>query len=418
MAHAVTHLSEADTRLPEKLGSMAPGLLVLGLLLVGAGTGLALTGGEGAWTHFQFAYLTGYMTWLMVVLGALIFLCIQHLFRTSWSVGLRRVPEMLISTLFPWMPVLFLPILVPIVLGDTTVYKWLDPAVVDPTSPQYDAIVDGKSGYLNPTFLLIRLAVYFAIWTLVSRYLIKNSVAQDHDGDPARTRRMEIRAAPFVILFALSITFAGVDLEMSLDPHWFSTMWGVYMFAGAMMSGVATITLVTLLIQRFGGLKHVTAEHFQDLGKLLFGFTFFWGYIAFSQFMLIWYGNIPEETTYFGARMNGEWSGLSLALLFGHLLIPFPGLLSKHIKRNRATLAFWACWLLVFHFVDHYWIVMPALAKKLGHPAEIPFHAMDVLLWLGLGLCVVSLALLRSRSYALVPLRDPRLRDSLAFQNF
>ena len=418
MGHAQTQtLTEEQTRLPAQVGAMAPGIVFGGLVLVLAALGWAFGTDKGL-VHFQYAYLTGFMAWLMVALGALIFLCIQHVFRAAWSVGMRRIPEMIVSNFWPWIIVGFLPIFIPICLGDTTVYKWLDPAMVDPTSSSFDAIVAAKSGFLNKPFFIIRLVAYFAIWTLMARFFVGNSVAQDADGDPKRTRRMEMRAAPLIMVFALSITFAGIDLLMTLDPHWFSTIWGVYLFAGAMISSVSTMILLMMFIQNFGGMKHINAEQYSDLGKLLFAFVFFWGYIAFSQYMLIWYANIPEETTFFHFRQAGDWSIFSVLLLFGHLLIPFPGLLSRHVKRSRKALAFWACWMLVFHYVDFYWMVMPYLAKKLGTGTELTFHPMDLLIWAGLGLCLVGLTLSRAKRQSMVPLRDPRLPESLVFVNY
>ncbi|QDU66271.1 quinol:cytochrome C oxidoreductase [Engelhardtia mirabilis] len=418
MAHAHTQtLTEEQTRLPARVASLAPGIIFGGLVLILAALGWAFATEDGL-VHFQYAYLTGFMAWLMVALGSLIFLCLQHVFRAGWSVGMRRIPEMIVSNFWPWIIVAFMPIFIPICMGDTTVYKWLDPAMVNPTSPLFDQILANKSGYLNKGFFIGRLVAYFGIWTLMARFFVKNSVAQDADGDPARTRRMEMRAAPLIMVFALSLTFAGFDLLMSLDPHWFSTIWGVYLFAGCMISSVSSMILLLMFIQNFGGMKHIGPEQYSDLGKLLFAFVFFWGYIAFSQYMLIWYANIPEETTFFHFRQAGEWANFSLLLLFGHLLLPFPGLLSRHIKRGRKTLAFWAIWMLVFHFVDFYWMVMPYLAKKLGHGMEVVFHPMDVLIWLGLGLGLFGLTLSRAKRQSMVPLRDPRLPESLAFENY
>jgi hypothetical protein len=204
---------------------------------------------------------------------------------------------------------------------------------------------------------------------------------------------------------------------MSLDPHWFSTIWGIYLFAGSMTSFLSFMALTLMLIQRHGGLKMVTKEHFHDVGKLLFGFTFFFGYIGFSQYLLIWYADIPEETIFYKHRQEGSWAAFSVILLFGHFIIPFLGLLSRHVKRNKASLAFWAVWMLVMHFVDMYWIVMPTLAQKLGHADAIPFSWTHVAMWLGMGGILFGLMLKRAGAQSIVPVRDPRLAESLSFQN-
>lgn len=415
MAHAEHQLTEADIKLPAGLASKSTLLIGVGLALVAAGAAYAFS--VGGFKHFQFAYLTAFMTWLTVSLGGMIFLLITHVFRAGWQISVRRLAEMVVANFWPWIPIAFLPILIPIVTGDLSLYKWIDPAMVDPTSEAYDGIVAAKAAFLNKNFLLVRLAIYFGVWALMARFLVGNSLGQDNDGDPKRTRRFEMRAAPLIPVFALTITFAGIDLEMSLDPHWFSTIWGVYLFAGGLGTFMGALGLLTMWVQKHGGMGHVTTEHFHDIGKLMFAFTFFWGYIAFSQFMLIWYANVPEETTFFDLRQTGVWVPVSLALLFGKLLIPFLGLLSRHIKRNRATLAFWGIWMLVFHFVDHYWIVMPNFAKKLGADGSLPTPGPELLMWLGLGCLLTGFSLARARSANLVPLRDPRLQESLAFQN-
>ncbi|MHC4260955.1 MAG: quinol:cytochrome C oxidoreductase [Planctomycetota bacterium] len=415
MAHAEIQLTDADTKLPAGLAGKSPLFLLVGLATLAAGAAFAFS--VGGWKHFQFTYLTAFMTWLTVSLGGMIFLLIHNVFRAGWHVSVRRLAEMVVANFWPWIPIAFLPIFIPIVMGDYALLKWLNPEMLDPTSPAYDSIVANKSAFLNKGFLIARLVTYFTVWALISRFLTGNSIKQDSDGDPKRTRRLEMRSAPLIPIFALTITFAGIDLQMSLDPHWFSTIWGVYLFAGGLGTFMATLGLLTMLVQNFGGMGHVTKEHYHDIGKLMFAFTFFWGYIAFSQYMLIWYANIPEETIYYDLRQTGVWATTSIVLLFGKLLIPFLGLLSRHIKRNRKTLAFWAFWMLFFHFVDHYQIVMPNLAKKLGTPGEMPTPGAELLMWLGMGMTFMSLTLMRAKSQSLVPLRDPRLRESLAFHN-
>jgi phosphoglycerol transferase MdoB-like AlkP superfamily enzyme len=199
---------------------------------------------------------------------------------------------------------------------------------------------------------------------------------------------------------------------MSVDAHWFSTMFGVYFFASCVQCVHITLILALMWIQSKGRLaKSVTTEHYHDLGKMLFAFTVFWAYVAFSQFMLIWYANLPEETAWFKDRFAGGWGSVSWTLLFGHFVIPFFGLLSRHIKRNKKALAFWCVWQLAMVFVDMYWLVLPAI------DVEPSLRAMDLLALLGLLSALVAGAAREAGRRNLIPTKDPRLEHSLAFEN-
>lgn len=424
MANASTYeLTEADTKLPASLGALGPKLLIAGVAMVLVALawdyfGMAEPEGEfnSSATHWQFSYLTGFFYWLTIVLGGLIFLLIQHVFRSGWSVVVRRPAEAVVSCV-PIMALLALPILIPIAMGDDTLYIWLNDATVEADREHLPSKVTVYENFLFKEFFLIRVAVYFGMWFLLSRLLVGASNAQDSDGDIKHTRKMEMRAAPGILAFALTLTFAGFDMLMSLDPHWFSTIWGIYLFAGSMTSFMSLLALLTMWIQSKGGMKFVNQEHFHDIGKLMFGFVVFFGYIGFSQFLLIWYANIPEETIFYIHRLEGNWSLFSVLLLFGHFIIPFLGLLSRHVKRHKPSLMFWAFWLLMVHFVDMYWIVMPTLSERLGHPESLNFHLIDLLVVLGIGGIVVGSALKSAASRNIVPVRDPRLPESLALEN-
>jgi hypothetical protein len=359
------------------------------------------------YASFQFAYLVAYMFFLTIHLGALGFVAINHLVGTKWNVTVRRLAEILCGG-FPLMAVLVLPIVVPMLMGNYQLYEW-----ADPVKQQTDHLIHLKAAYLNPTFFVIRLAVFFLIWTAMARFFVKNSRAQDLNGDPALTVRMRKLAAPIVIVYALTLTFAAFDLEMSLEPHWFSTIFGVYVFAGSKLSFFATLILACLFMQERGRLKDVvTKEHYHDLGKWLFAFTFFWGYIAFSQYMLIWYADIPEETFWFDMRSNGPWHAVCLLLLFGHFVLPFGGLLSRHVKRNKAILGFWAAFVLLMHYADHYWIVKPTLDEQ-----SLGFGMLDVASFLGIGGLVAGGFLARARGGLIAAIRDPFWNESLRFKN-
>jgi len=210
------------------------------------------------------------------------------------------------------------------------------------------------------------------------------------------------------------VTFASFDWLMSLDPRWTSTIYGIYFYSGAVVAAVALWILAAMILQAGGWLKDViTVEHYHDLGKLLFACVVFWGYIAFSQYLLIWYANIPEETAWYRDRQTGPWLYVSLALVVGHLVIPFLGLLSREMKRNKSILGFWAAWLLVFHWIDVSWLTMPNL-KREGSPVG----PIELCLTASLACFYLASVLRQAMDRPLAPVRDPRLAESLAFENF
>ena len=226
----------------------------------------------------------------------------------------------------------------------------------------------------------------------------------------ARLRRV---AGPALIVLALTSTFASIDWIMSLTPHWYSTMFGVYFFAGSFVGFIALLSVVSVAMRGAGLLDTIISpEHLHDVGKFLFAFTAFWAYISFSQFFLMWYANLPEETIWYKARLEGSWLQVSLLLLVGHFVAPFLYLMGRSVKRNGVTLAVGGGWLLIMHFVDLYWQVMPTL-----HPEGLRPSILDVAAFLAVGGCFVAAAGWLLRRQALVPVRDPRLAESLAFEN-
>ncbi|MBN1910303.1 MAG: quinol:cytochrome C oxidoreductase [Pirellulales bacterium] len=354
--------------------------------------------------RFWAAYLVNFGFYLSLSLGALFFVALQHLVRAGWSVGVRRLAELVAANLI-WMGLLFLPILFS---GRTFLYSWMDPSVV-----AGDKLLEWKEPYLNVPFFTARAVGYFVVWGLLAWFFLRQSSRQDASGDPALTRRMEKLAPGTLLLFALTVTFAAFDWFMSLEPHWFSTIYGVYYFAGAIVGAVAVLVLLAAAMQA-GGWIHgaITVEHYHELGKLLLGFVVFWGYIAFSQYMLIWYANIPEESVWYLARQSGPWLWCSVALLVGNLFVPFLGLLPREVKRRRITLGAWAVWLLVFHWLDLYWLVMPTFS-----PASLPFGWPEAGCLVGMG-CLFAAGIVHlAARRALAPVGDPRMNESLAYEN-
>ncbi|MBM4112121.1 MAG: quinol:cytochrome C oxidoreductase [Phycisphaerae bacterium] len=382
--------------------------------------------------HVAKVWLQNWLFGLAIALGGLFFVFIQHLTHAGWSVAVRRPAEALMSNLL-WLWAGFIPFVVLHLQGRLSiVWPWFDMAAIRSADPAEAALVEAKAGYLNPQFFFIRAAAYFVVWAALAFFFWRNSVAQDSDGSVARSSRMERVAAPATLLFGLSITFASVDWIMGLSPAWFSTIFGVYFFAGCCAAGFSALALVCLRLQAAGYLKGViTAEHYQDIGKLIFAFGIvFWAYIAFSQYMLIWYANIPEENTWYLARQLGEWKWVSAALLLGHFCIPFLFLISRWTKRYKVGLTIGAIWMLAFAWLDLYYLVHPHIPHGLGKHenyaalaaahADESAHFGDPLNWLMLAgvLGLISgFTLMRLREHPLVCRRDPRLDESLHFHN-
>jgi hypothetical protein len=374
------------------------------------GAGIALIGvvtcavlGAANPRQFFFSWLVSFLFFLSLALGALFFVLIQYAAQGGWGIVLRRIGETTFATI-PVFAVLFIPVL----LGLHDLYEWSHTEAV-----AKDPLLQWKEPFLNVPFFVIRAAIYFVCWSLTAVLYYRASRGQDATGDPAVSARLRRFAGPAIIVLALSQTFASIDWIMSLTPHWYSTMFGVYFFAGSFVGFIALLSVVAVAMRRAGLLETViSAEHLHDIGKLLFAFTAFWAYIAFSQFFLIWYANLPEETIWYKARFEGSWLSVSLLLMAGHFGVPFFYLMGRAVKRRGWTLALGGAWLLVMHFMDLYWQVMPTL-----HPAGFSPSVLDVGAFLTIGGCFVSVTSWLMRRQALVPLRDPRLAESLAFEN-
>jgi hypothetical protein len=384
--------------------------------------------------RFMKSYLLAFAYVLTICLGALFFTVVQHITKAGWSVTVRRVAEAIAANLkLVW--ILFIPIAIAALVGDGKVlYSWMDPKKLDPTYGGYDFLYDHKSPYLNQGFWLVRAVLFLGVWAALGWFYHATSVRQDSDGDKRHSHLMQKVAPIAILLFAVTLTFASVDWVMALEAHWFSTMFGVYFFAMSATGFFATIPIVIYLLQRAGKIENdVTKEHFQDLGKLLFGFgIIFHAYIAFSQFMLLWYANIPEATGWFIARISGPWYWLMWLVPIGHFAIPFVLLVSKHAKRTVPFLCVMCVWMLAMHFVDLYLAVMPEIPLKMLEEAttltswqgEVTAAQLgwapslvDVTLVLGLLGVMAAFTARRLGAASLVPSRDPRLAESLRFEN-
>ena len=409
--HSAHPVSEIPPDENIRLGGLGPWVFfvfgLLGVLGLAAGIALGWARHDG-WRYFFHSYLLNYCFLLSIALGALFFVNMQHITRAGWSVVLHRLAECLGANI-PCLMALFLPILISVLQGNGVLYPWADPAAAAGSE-----LLRHKAAYLEPTFFGFRAVGYFAVWLFLTRYFLTHSLAQDRTAETAETLRMERLSPAAMLLFAATVTFAAIDWLMSLTPDWYSTIFGVYFFAGIAVAGLATLILTSLCLQATGRLTRViTVEHYHDLGKLLLTFVVFWGYIAFSQYLLIWYGDIPEETQWYLVRQTGGWKWISLVFLVGgNCLIPFCGLLPRFVKRQKLLLGFWALWLLVMHWIDLYWIVMPNLGED-----KLPFDIMDICLLVGmLGIYIAGVVKVAGNN-SLVPLADPRLKESLNFEN-
>lgn len=389
---------QADTYTLTDKGGFAGKAMIAGVV------GLVVT--MLAWyldsARFYHAWLTAFAFWTTLSLGALFFTMLHHLTGAQWSVVIRRLSESFLAP-FPILVIFF----VPIVFGMHDLYHWTHEDAV-----AHSVLLQWKAPYLNQTFFFIRAAIYFAVWIFLSTRLVTLSRRQDEAHTAEILAKMRSTSAWGMILFAVTTTFAGFDWLMSMAPEWYSTIFGVYIFAGGLLSAMCLMTLTALLLRRKGILdKAITPEHYHDLGKLVFGFIIFWGYIGFSQYMLIWYANIPEETVWYLDRWQGSWKVVSLVLIFGYFSIPFLIMIFRGTKRTLGLLGFMVVWLLIMHWVDLYWLVFPTWE---GARDNASFHWMDLSAMLGIGGVYLWSFWSRFSGGPLVPVSDPKLPKSLS----
>lgn len=341
--------------------------------------------------QFLRSYLVAFLFWMGIALGSAAVVMLHHLVGGRWGFVIRRVLEAATGTL-PAMAVLMLPLL----FGVRTLYHW--------THPAGDHLLEHKAPYLNVPFFLLRAAIYFAVWIAVTRLLNRWSVQQDHTGDPTLVRRMQLLSGPGLLLYGLTVTFASIDWAMSLEAHWFSTIYGMMFMVGQGLSTLAFATSVLILLARYKPLSDViTPDHFHDLGNLMFAFVMLWAYVAFSQFLIIWSGNLAEEIPWYLARLRGGWQWIALILVVFHFFLPFVLLLMRSVKRRRQVLARVAVAVIVLRLVDMFWLITPAF-----HPGNLTIHWMDLLAPIGLGGLWLASFLANLKRATILPLHDPR----------
>ncbi len=351
---------------------------------------------------FFASYLVAFLFCISIAIGAAFFVMVEHSTGSAWSVTVRRLMEALMRT----MP-LFLLLFAPLLFGLHYLYSWsLSGAARDP-------LLRLKLGYLNPQWFAIRGILVIGLFSLWALILYNKSRRQDSSGALQLTMSAGRWSGPGILLLFIGGSVGAFDWIMSLDARWYSTMFGVIFLAGGAMGFMALLIILCLWLRANLYLVNaVNTEHYHDLGKWLLTLVVFWAYVAFSQYMLIWYGNMPEETAWFLRRLEGSWLYVAYLLIFGHFLVPLFALLPRAVKRNRGSLAFWSAWLLLMHYVDVYWQVMPRF-----YPRGFGMHWLSPVCLVAVG-ATMGLAFWSSfRQTPLVPVGDPRLKQSLAFHN-
>ncbi|MEY2493685.1 MAG: hypothetical protein QOJ45_177 [Verrucomicrobiota bacterium] len=394
----VVPVPEGEFIEPNRFSSLSMILVLLGLI----GLGLSVVGAFVSPHQFSFSWLFAFAFFFTLIAGSFFWIIVHHVTDAEWSVVVRRQLENL-AMLMPLMAVFFIPI----ILFRHHLYEWMN------VPPGHDPILDSKRAYLNWNFFLVRSIFYFVFFTVATLLFRRFSIRQDRDGNPGYTLKLRKVAFVSLPLFGFSLTFGAYDWLLGIDYHWFSTMWGVYIFAGAAGSSMSLLVLVMAALQKAGYLREtVTTEHYHIMGKWMLSFTVFWAYIGFSQYMLIWYANMPEETEYFIRRNTESWNALSLFLVIGRFFIPFAILLLRAPKKKPQKLCLIAGWIVFMQMVDLYIVILPAL-----HGAGVLVSVWDFMPLLGMGATLAFFYLRIAAKSSLFPNRDPRLLESLRIIN-
>jgi hypothetical protein len=360
---------------------------------------LAVLDGIRAPEQFFRSYLLAFVFWLGFPLGCAAFLMVHHLTGGFWGLPIRRPLEAGTRTL-PLLTALALPLL----LGLSRLYSWTHSDLV-----AADVALKLKQPYLNLPFFLIRNGIYFAVWWTLTVRLNRWSDEQDRTGDPLLAARLENMSGPGLVLYGLTVTFFSIDWIMSLEPHWFSTIFGMIFMVLQVLGALALAILVAGLLSRREPIASaITPDRFNDLGNLLLTFVMLWAYLAFSQFLIIWAGNLIKEIPWYVTRAEGGWAIVASVMIFFSFAIPFYLLLMRAVKRSTETLSILCGALIVTNFVDVYWMVVPAFEK-----AGPRFYLLDFLLPVGMGAIWVAAFVRQLKSRPLLPLHDPRFAGAL-----
>lgn len=354
--------------------------------------------------QFFRSYLVGYVFWAGIALGCLAILMLQHMSGGAWGLVIRRLLEAATRT-FPLLAVLFLPI----AFGVRSIYIWAQPSHANAPEALKHALAH-KAPYLNVPFFLGRAVFYFAAWNLMAYFLNKWSLEQDRTKHRPITTKLQGLSASGLVLYGLTVTFASIDWLMSLEPQWFSTMYGILVMGGQGLSAMAFIIAVAVLLTRYKPLSDVIKpSHMHDLGKLMLAFLMLWAYFSFSQFLIIWAGNLPEEIPWYVRRLQTSWKWVGMAMVVLQFALPFVMLLSRDLKRNARTLVVVAISIIIMRFVDLIWMTGPEF-----HESAFWIHWMDVVMPIGLGGLWLAFFAHQLKARPLLPIGDPEFEQVLA----
>jgi hypothetical protein len=384
----------ADRAIPELASRQRQLTIAGGVLLALSIVGLFVNA-----TQFLQSYLMAYMLVLGIALGSLALGMVHQLSGGAWGVVIRRPIGAATRTL-PVLTLLFVPIL----FGMRRLYPWTDAALV-----AHDEVLQHKHLYLNTPFFIVRAAIYFAVWNAITYYLNAWSLRQDETGDPAIARRMQVLSAGGLVAYGLTITFASFDWLMSLDPHWYSTMYGVLILGGQGLSAMAFLIAALAWLARRPPLDRVVvAAHFHDLGNLLLAFVMLWAYFAFSQYLIIWAGNLPAEISWYLNRLQTGWRFIGFVLILFHFAVPFCLLLSRTVKREPQILGTLVIAILVVRLIDLFWLIAPRF-----HVDGLSVSWLDVVLPAAIFLLWLACFVWQLRGRAILPVHDPEFDEAL-----
>jgi hypothetical protein len=381
------------------------------VIVAGIGIALAIVGLVVDEAQFYRSYLLAYMFWLGLTLGSLGLLMIQHMTGGAWGMVIRRNCEAAIR-LFPLLALLFLPLLAAVFRHK--LYIWTqDPAG---WTPELQSSIEQKARYyLNVPFFIVRVVIYFVIWMLYSFLLNKYSRRQDETGERHISKTLSKISGPGLVVCGFMVTFATIDWTMSLDPTWYSTIWGVIFIGGQLLSAISfSIIVLWALSDREPFASALKPAHFHDLGKLTLAFLLLWAYFSVSQLIIVWSGNIPEEASWYARRLSTSWKALGAVLVLCHFALPFIVLLSRDLKRRPWRLIWLSGWLILMRYVDLYWMFGPELHGSIqGRPTPFTVHWLDFVLWFAIGGIWLWFWAGELRKRPLLPLNDPFLEEAL-----
>jgi MFS family permease len=382
--------------------------LIVGVVAFLLSAALAFVGGP---VQFFRSYLVAYVFWCGIAVGSLAIMMLHHLSGGAWGLVIRRIFEAATRTL-PLLAVAFLPIAVSLFVhpGGHSLYEWSNPEAV-----KGDEVLQQKQLYLNAPFFLGRFVFYFLVWGALAYFLNKWSLEQDHTGDPRVKRRLQNLSGPGILLFGLTVTFAAVDWLMSLEPHWYSTIYGMLLMASWGLSAFAFVIVIAGMLAQHEPMSNVFASrHFHDYGKLMLAFVMLYAYFAFSQFLITWSGNLPEEIPWYLRRLRGGWQFVGLALVVLNFMLPFVLLLSRNLKRDARKLVWVALLVLLMRVVDMIYLVAPAIHQEENAPHINPLDFLTMFgATIGLGGIWLAYFAWQLKQRPLLPVQAPDLAEAV-----